>query len=368
MSANTATTHPDPGSPQGDARSFSREHVSFLSSGERCDAWLYRPATSGPHPCVAMAHGIGGIRSAVLPEIAERFAKAGIAALVFDDRHLGTSAGKPRGLIDIAKQREDYRAAAAYARSLDGLDPERIALWGTSFSGGHVLGLAARDTGIAAAVIQNPFVDGRQETLSTLRSAGMAVTARLVWKGVRDELSRLLGREPHRVPLVGDLGWVALLTTPDALPGYASILPADATGLGAGRAGSHSAADRVLSTGTPGACGPLPARGGVPGRPLEGRYPYLFLDAKVEKVRDGGRVVAKALVVAHGVHETGCREILSIDVGEAETEAFWTNFLRGLVARGLVVAPKEVVSSGPPWRLRVSSHSVPRRAPDEVAR
>ena len=71
-------------------------------------------------------------------------------------------------------------------------------------------------------------------------------------------------------------------------------------------------------------------------RPLEGRYPYLFLDAKMEKVRDGGRVVNKALVVAHGVHESGRREILSIDVGEAETEAFWTAFLRGLVARGLV--------------------------------
>jgi putative transposase len=71
-------------------------------------------------------------------------------------------------------------------------------------------------------------------------------------------------------------------------------------------------------------------------RPLEGRYPYLFLDAKVERVRDGGRVVNKALVIAHGVHETGRREILSIDVGEAETEAFWTEFLRGLVKRGLV--------------------------------
>ena len=71
-------------------------------------------------------------------------------------------------------------------------------------------------------------------------------------------------------------------------------------------------------------------------RPLEGRYPYLFLDAKVEKVRDGGRVVNKALVIAHGVHETGRREILGLDVGEAETEAFWTEFLRGLVERGLV--------------------------------
>jgi putative transposase len=71
-------------------------------------------------------------------------------------------------------------------------------------------------------------------------------------------------------------------------------------------------------------------------RPLEGRYPYLFLDAKVEKVRDGGRVVNKALVIAHGVHETGRREILGLDVGEAETEAFWTDFLRDLVKRGLV--------------------------------
>jgi putative transposase len=68
---------------------------------------------------------------------------------------------------------------------------------------------------------------------------------------------------------------------------------------------------------------------------LEGRYPYLFLDAKVEKVRDGGHVVNKALVIAHGVHETGRREILSLDVGQAETEAFWTGFLRGLVKRGL---------------------------------
>jgi putative transposase len=71
-------------------------------------------------------------------------------------------------------------------------------------------------------------------------------------------------------------------------------------------------------------------------RPLEGRYPYLFVDAKVEKVRDGGRVVHKCVVIAHGVHETGRREIIGLDVGEAETEAFWREFLRGLVGRGLV--------------------------------
>src|ERR687898_1777726 len=71
-------------------------------------------------------------------------------------------------------------------------------------------------------------------------------------------------------------------------------------------------------------------------RPLEGRYPYLFVDAKVEKVRDGGRVQRKCVVIAHAVHETGRREIIGLDVGAAETEAFWREFLRSLVSRGLV--------------------------------
>ncbi len=71
------------------------------------------------------------------------------------------------------------------------------------------------------------------------------------------------------------------------------------------------------------------------GRPLEGRYPYLWLDAKVEKVRDGGRVVRKCLVLAYTVHESGYREVIGLDVGEAETEAFWRSFLRSLVERGL---------------------------------
>jgi len=70
-------------------------------------------------------------------------------------------------------------------------------------------------------------------------------------------------------------------------------------------------------------------------RPLEGAYPYLWLDAKVERVREPGGVRHKALGVAYGVHETGRREVIGIDVGEAETEAFWREFLRALRARGL---------------------------------
>jgi alpha/beta superfamily hydrolase len=212
----------DPGTllraPSEPAAAVTRQAVSFASAGQRCDGWLWRPASSDPLPCLVMAHGLGGIRSAVLPQIAQRFAAAGIAALVFDYRHLGTSEGEPRGLIDIGKQRQDYRAAIAYARQLPGIDPRRIAAWGTSFSGGHVLTVAADDARLAAAVIQNPFVDGRAVVTATLRSAGRARTALLAWQGLRDETRRLLGRPPHR------------MTTPDAAPGYGSILPPDPVG------------------------------------------------------------------------------------------------------------------------------------------
>jgi transposase-like protein len=70
-------------------------------------------------------------------------------------------------------------------------------------------------------------------------------------------------------------------------------------------------------------------------RPLDGAYPYLWLDAKQVKVRDHGRVVSKALVVAYAVHETGVREVIGLDVGEVESGSFWTEFLRSLRKRGL---------------------------------
>ena len=70
-------------------------------------------------------------------------------------------------------------------------------------------------------------------------------------------------------------------------------------------------------------------------RPLEGRYPYLWLDGKIEKVRERGGVRQKCLVIAYAVHESGRREVIGLDVGEAETEAFWREFLRSLRARGL---------------------------------
>jgi hypothetical protein len=96
-------------------------------------------------------------------------------------------------------------------------------------------------------------------------------------------------------------------------------------------------------------------------RPLEGRYPYVFVDAKVEKVRDGGRVARKCVVIAHAVHETGRREIIGLDVGDAETEAFWTEFLRSLVARGLVGVQLAISDAHPGLKAAIARGVCPTK-------
>jgi len=97
----------------------SRGDIDFPSgrSGERCRAWLYSPEAAQA-PLVLMAHGLGAVKEMRLDAFAERFADAGLAALVFDYRHFGDSTGEPRQLIDIGKQHDDWRAAVAFARGL----------------------------------------------------------------------------------------------------------------------------------------------------------------------------------------------------------------------------------------------------------
>ena len=100
-----------------------------------------------------------------------------------------------------------------------------MALWGTSFSGGHVIQTAAEDPRVAAVIAQCPFVDG----VATLRAAGVANMLRLTRAGMRDELARRLGRPPHMLAVVGPPGSVGAMTSPDAEPGYLHIVPAGAS-------------------------------------------------------------------------------------------------------------------------------------------
>jgi fermentation-respiration switch protein FrsA (DUF1100 family) len=198
-----------------------REDVEFQSQGTRCAAWLYRPGAPAPHPVVVMAHGLGGVREARLDAYAERFARAGMAVLVFDYRHFGASGGGPRQLLDIGMQHDDWQAAIALAAALPGIDPKRIAIWGTSFSGGHVLWLGARRSDIAAIVAQCPAAD----CFTAVLKIPPLQSLRLFWAGIKDGLRGLFGLKPLYIGTAGAPGTLAAMTTPDALPGYMKLVP-----------------------------------------------------------------------------------------------------------------------------------------------
>ncbi|MGH8458186.1 MAG: alpha/beta hydrolase, partial [Nevskiales bacterium] len=153
---------------------MKREDVEFQSQDVICRAWLYRSQTpvASPAPCIIMAHGLGGTRDAGLQPYAEKFVAAGYVVLLFDYRHFGASDGEPRQLLSIGRQLDDWAAAIHFARGLSGVDPAKIALWGSSFSGGHVLVAAARDGKVAAVSSQGPMMDGLAAALNVVRYAG----------------------------------------------------------------------------------------------------------------------------------------------------------------------------------------------------
>ena len=205
-----------------------RLEVHFPSGDAKCQAWLYLPEGPMPHPVIVMAHGVGGIRQMRLDAYAERFAAAGYACLVFDYRHFGASGGEPRQLLDIKLQLADWAAAIAYARSRADLDPARVVLWGTSFGGGHVIVAAARDGNVAATISQCPFTDGLASVLAMDPRTSVKVTAR----AVRDLIAAGLGRPPVMVPTAGPPGSAALMTAPDAVPGYLGLVDDEARAAG----------------------------------------------------------------------------------------------------------------------------------------
>lgn len=204
---------------------MNRSDVEFHSSDVICRAWLYRPDVPAPAPCIVMAHGLGGTRDAGLEPFAEKFCAAGYAVLLFDYRHFGASDGEPRQLLSIGRQLDDWAAAIHYARGLKGIDPLRIALWGSSFSGGHVLVAAARDGKVAAVSSQGPMMDGLAAALNVVRYAGFGALARLTGYALLDQLRGLLGMTPLYIPLIAAPGGLAAMTSHDSLSGYGAIVP-----------------------------------------------------------------------------------------------------------------------------------------------
>ncbi len=205
----------------GGPGNFSRSDVRFRSGETECGAWLYLPEDGAQTAAVVLGHGLGGTKEMGLGAYAERFAAAGYTALAFDYRHFGSSGGEPRQLLDVARQLGDWAAAIEFTRSLDRVDPERVAIFGSSFGGGHAIVTAARDPRIAAAIAQCPFTDGP----TSLLALGPRSAAKLSTRASRDLVARLRGTDPVRVALVGPPGSAALMSAPDALPGYLALVP-----------------------------------------------------------------------------------------------------------------------------------------------
>ena len=202
-----------------------REDTTFRSDGVHCAAWLYRPkaAKKSRVPVVVMAHGFAAQRAFGLESYAKQFAARGLAVLLFDYRHFGDSGGEPRDLVDHRRQHRDWLGAIEHARSIDQIDPESIGLWGSSYSGGHVIWAAAKTPGVKAVVAQAPMLD-------VLRSArvGPRYVLQAVGHIVADYGAAMLGRTPHYIPTVAEPDQFAALNQPGSDSGYRAIIPKDA--------------------------------------------------------------------------------------------------------------------------------------------
>jgi len=203
---------------------FRVVQTGFLSGGFRCGADLYLPNVAAASPLVIMAHGFGGERTFRLPAYAEHFARNGIAVLLFDYRTFGDSEGEPRYLVDPDWHIADWKEAIAHARSIPDIDKERIALWGTSYSGGHCVVCASQDAALSAIVVQVPFLD----PFSSIAHVGLAHLLQATPHGILDVVKSALGLSPHYVTLAANPGSFAAMNTPESLPGLLSIIPDEA--------------------------------------------------------------------------------------------------------------------------------------------
>jgi fermentation-respiration switch protein FrsA (DUF1100 family) len=200
--------------------------VTFTSGGMECAADLYLPdGETARVPCVVLGHGFSGTKG-LARGYAEQFAAAGLATLVFDYRHFGASGGQHRQIVDVERQREDFRAAVDFAKTRAEIDPERIALWGTSLSGGHVIAVAAGDPRIAAVVAQVPLIDGWRTGRSlgeSLRRALSRSTLKLLVAAVRDAFRMARNLPPYLTRVVGRPGEAAVYTDPQVAAIFAEL-------------------------------------------------------------------------------------------------------------------------------------------------
>jgi fermentation-respiration switch protein FrsA (DUF1100 family) len=191
---------------------MDRRDVEFDAEGVTLRGWFYPAADAdgaavdGPAATVVMSHGFSAVKEMYLDSFAEVFAAAGLNALVYDNRSFGASDGEPRQEIDPWAQVRDYRHAITYAIGLPEVDAARIGIWGSSYSGGHVLMVGAIDRRVKAVVAQVPMVSGHDNVRALVR-ADLIAGFRSAFEG--DRQNRYSGGAPAMVPVVSENPMVA---------------------------------------------------------------------------------------------------------------------------------------------------------------
>jgi fermentation-respiration switch protein FrsA (DUF1100 family) len=177
-----------------------RTDVEFEAEGTTLRGWLYVPdGATGPVPTIVMAHGFSAVKEMYLDRFAEVFADAGLGALVYDNRNFGASDGEPRQEIDPWEQVRDYRDAISYAITRPEVDAERIGVWGSSYSGGHVLVVGAIDRRVKCVSCQVPLISGHRNARRIVRSDFIAAVGGMFDD---DRAARYAGGEPAMIPVV----------------------------------------------------------------------------------------------------------------------------------------------------------------------
>ncbi len=181
---------------------YERQDIEFNAEGTLLRGWLYRPKSTNQRlPAIVMAHGWGCLKEFYLDKYAEKFAKHGHVVLAFDNRNFGDSDGDIRQEIDPWQQVRDYRHAITYIQSQSFVDPNKIGIWGTSYSGGHVLVVAALDKRVKAVVSQVPTTSGWQGMLRRIFPANWEKT---YTDFNEDRVNRFNGSAPKLVPIFTD--------------------------------------------------------------------------------------------------------------------------------------------------------------------
>ncbi|KPU61864.1 X-Pro dipeptidyl-peptidase family protein [Pseudomonas fluorescens] len=179
-----------------------RQDISFDAEGVILRGWLYKPdGLSPPCPAIVMAHGFTAVKEMYLDSFAEVFCEAGFAVLVFDNRNFGASDGAPRYEVDPVQQVRDYRHAISFISTLDGIDKSRVGVWGSSYSGGHVLKLAAIDRRVKCVVSQVPMISGSENLRRAVRPDHIPSLRAMLDD---DRMNRFRGEAPGTIPAVSE--------------------------------------------------------------------------------------------------------------------------------------------------------------------